>query len=354
MPAQRPGSGYPYAVVNGASFPAQEPGAHPTPDDFLTNAGGGVANVVNHPGGYSLRVSDDNNMAIEDSDLNQRQPKAFYATQEVINNANTELQRVGSAFRLQPGAQNLSILTNWWGTRNLIEATPVYNGGNANNAPQNCDEMACRVAGTPGNFTATSFSAGEEAARGIGGISATEWNRRRNLRRYNDDGDREYVYTVADLENYQAQQYVLNRDNEEVRRRQANQYAQPGVGDAFMIASIGPGTPQANGQTRIWDIVSGQNRDVNWRYHFAGVVARSGNDRITLENYARGDDRVANADPRWYFQMYGTGATQSFHEFHSARPEYANPVTLSRTNPNRPAPDPWWQPAWDYFLVGSG
>lgn len=59
-----------------------------------------------------------------------------------------------------------------------------------------------------------------------------------------------------------------------------------------------------------------------------GVVASSGNDTITLENYARGDKRKNKFDPRWYFQMYGRNSGQSFHEQHAATSEYSNALTV--------------------------
>ena len=68
---------------------------------------------------------------------------------------------------------------------------------------------------------------------------------------------------------------------------------------------------------------------LGWPYHFAGVVAVSGTDRITLENYARPDERKEQPDPRWYFQMYGEEKGQSFHEFHEDTKQYANPVTVT-------------------------
>ncbi|HWZ46462.1 MAG TPA: hypothetical protein VNW97_23515 [Candidatus Saccharimonadales bacterium] len=331
MPAVRPWDGYPYAVINGAQFPAQELGALGAPDEFLAVAGGNAANVVNHPGGFSLRVSDDNNMAIEDSNLAQRQPKEFYATQAVVTSANQQLTRVNSSFRLQPGGQTVSILTGWWSTKQLLTVTPVYNGGNADNAPQNCNEMAAVVLGVAADrFTGAAGTAAWNAAWRIGGVSE------QRTQQILDNRDN----TNEAIENYQAGRYVNHRDAAAVRRLKANEQARPGVGDAYMIATIGHGTPQANGQTRVRDIASGLDRDLNWTYHFAGVVAKSGTDRVTLENYARGDNRVAGADPRWYFQMYGEGNNQSFHEFFSATPDYANPITTSVTNPNRP---PWWQ-----------
>lgn len=333
MPAIREWGGYPYAVVNGAQLPAQEPGIHAAPNDFLANVGGNAANIVNHPGGFSLRVSNDNNMAIEDTNLNQRQPKEFYATQEVINTSNNELARVNSEFRLTPGAQTVSILTGWWSTRRLRSVTPVFNGGNADNAPQNCNEMGARVMGInagdfgqPGGAEARAL----DVAWRIGGVSE-----QRQIALFRDN-----TITNEDLANLQADRYVNHRNADQVRRLQANEHARPEIGDAYMIATIGHGTPQPNGTSRVHDIASNSDRDLGWIYHFAGVVAKSGGDRVTLENYARGDGRMANADPRWYFQMYGEGLNQSFHDFHSARPDYANPVTLSVTNTNRP---PWWQ-----------
>jgi hypothetical protein len=77
------------------------------------------------------------------------------------------------------------------------------------------------------------------------------------------------------------------------------------------------------------DFASKSNRVLSWLYHFGGVVAASGTDRVTLENYARGDLRMNNPDPRWYFQMYGESRGQTFHEFYKAKQEYANPLTVT-------------------------
>ena len=84
-PAKRPWYGYPYAIVGNAPFNAQAP-AHGVGgnDEFLTGPAGNVANIVNHPGGLSLRVSANADMAIEESDLRGRQPKAFYTTPAIV------------------------------------------------------------------------------------------------------------------------------------------------------------------------------------------------------------------------------------------------------------------------------
>jgi hypothetical protein len=80
--------------------------------------------------------------------------------------------------------------------------------------------------------------------------------------------------------------------------------------------------------------LSNQTRILNWQYHFAGVVAESGRDRVVLENYARADKRGGGPDPRWFFQMYGERSGQSFHEVHAGTEGFANPVTVVVAAPN--------------------
>jgi len=145
----------------------------------------------------------------------------------------------------------------------------------------------------------------------------------------------------ADIDNARTQTYVayLNSRATRLSRLRANRFATPDIGDAYMIRTLGePSEFLSGGRARIRDYASGTDRILGWAEHFAGVVVRSGNDTLTLENYARGDNRQANPDPRWYFQMYGQNHGQSFHEFHSAKNEYANPVTVSvgKTVPNLP------------------
>ncbi|MFJ2746141.1 DUF4157 domain-containing protein [Streptomyces sp. NPDC087440] len=54
-------------------------------------------------------------------------------------------------------------------------------------------------------------------------------------------------------------------------------------------------------------------------FHFGGVIARSGDDYITMENYFReqkeGTLPTSSAnDPLWYFRMYGQEAGRTWHE----------------------------------------
>jgi len=300
-----------------APFPAQEDLALGVIGNEFLAIGGNAANIVNHPGGLSLRVSDDCEMAIEDSDLQTRQPKAFYATAAVVAAANPTLATVGSGIQLQTGAQTITIWTSWWSQKILNIVTPTFNGG-PDQLPQNCNAVAARVTGIdPGKATRLAGKAMEIAAR----LAPTAHERYKQVYPRNEVNLAPYTDRIA-------KEYVESSGEWNTWWHGANRYAKPDVGEAYVIATIGEGTQLATGQQRVRDYRSGQDRYLNWAFHFGGVVARSGQDRITLENYARGDNRMDNPDPRWYFQMYGEATGQTFHEFYEARQDYANPLTV--------------------------
>jgi hypothetical protein len=66
-----------------------------------------------------------------------------------------------------------------------------------------------------------------------------------------------------------------------------NERAAPEVGEAYEIFHKGDGSK------------------ATFPYHFAGVVAKSGDDTVTFENYARERKAAQGLDQRMYFQMYG-------------------------------------------------
>jgi hypothetical protein len=96
-----------------------------------------------------------------------------------------------------------------------------------------------------------------------------------------------------------------DRFRELAERFHLNEYAAPPqIGDVFMIKGL---------------VAADASAPNGLNFHFAGVVARSGTDYVTMENYARhiqgeDPDLLSSGDPRWFFQMYGTAqAGQSFH-----------------------------------------
>lgn len=316
-PASRPWFGYPYAVVPKASrFSAQQrAGGGAGVNEFLVPGRPDDAHVRHAAlDTLALRVSDDANLAIESSDLNNRQPKTFFATAAVIAAANIDLAAANSSVTLHTQNEKIKILTGWSTQTTLFRVRPAF----SQNPAQNCDELAGRITGIGDGFR-TQTRAGV-----VGDI----------LESFLDGDPRTFDH------NAEAAEYVRWKSLRpgRLRRLGANAGATPEVGEAFTIATVGVPVSHLHNATQVVDIASGVTRNLNWAFHFAGVVARSGGDRITLENYARGDNRKAGADPRWYFQMYGESPGQTFHEFHEARQEYANPITVAVSRNPRTIP----------------
>ncbi|MFL6120547.1 hypothetical protein [Actinophytocola sp.] len=88
-----------------------------------------------------------------------------------------------------------------------------------------------------------------------------------------------------------------------------NTAAAPRVGEAFAIYGTRFATREEQAAGRQ------ANSQPPWSYHYAGVVARDGDDAVTLENYnRRGKGHGKDPNARWYFALYGPGRT--FHETH--------------------------------------
>ncbi|MCP3061297.1 hypothetical protein LXT21_21175 [Myxococcus sp. K38C18041901] len=95
----------------------------------------------------------------------------------------------------------------------------------------------------------------------------------------------------------------LQHDTEQLsarsRRVGVNASARPEVGESYAIV----GTRERTDDERLWS------------FHFAAVIARDGEDSLTLENYNR--EKGSEGNPEWYFDMQGPEA-QSFHAKHRA------------------------------------
>jgi hypothetical protein len=311
---------------------------------FLASRKGHKARVGTRSG-FRLRLSDDHRMAIEDSDLVTRQPKTFFATQEILDASNTALKAAKSKVSLARTGRQMTIRFRRGGDPMVLEEIrPVYSqneelvmgnlclvarfeikdAGNRRDPDledfllaQNCDAIASDVVG--GSIVESNFKALNNVKEVF--VKKETWKKYGKAK--------EHTPKKLKLENKIAEKYAKSLDREsKAVERGFNRNAEPGVGKAFMISSLGSGVELPTGETKLLDYASGEERIMRWSYHFGAVVAVSGNDRITLENYARGDMRESRPDPRWYFQMYGEKSGQSFHEFHEGRKEYANPLTI--------------------------
>jgi hypothetical protein len=329
---------------------------------FLNRAQTG-ANIVEATG-VSVRVSDDGRMAIEDSNLSNRQPKTVYLADAVFAASNRALTAAGSSVELIRTGKTLRVYTSPNQFLDLKQVVPRRRGSNAApslafTAPQNCNEMGTFVTGrnvTSGMDTPSSTVVGgnrttvmDEVHEAVVQYIATQLNTSTGNHVHTlentpvlsvnpmDRVTRDNAITALATE-YVAALGAVNQVqlDQELRALGINRYADPRVGEAFVIHT----TASQDHLGRIRDIASGRQFVPDWTYHFGGVIAKSGVDYVTLENYARSgsDPRGANPsqDPRWYFQMYSGNQGQSFHEANVAIGGYANPVTMRLARPRPP------------------
>jgi Domain of unknown function (DUF4157) len=263
------GSDYPVAVVPTArKVVAQQlmPGASRGQNyEFLDKRPNVVGSSAYRRTPARSAISDDCQMAIEDTDLSRRQPKVFFATDSVIASANRTLATKGGFVTLTKSGDRISIYTNNHNINTLHRIEPFFKSV----TPQNCNEMAKKITGSVGLEPYMAFKAAE-AVESITGI---------------DPGDLDdELYTQKAVRNYLSGNY-------DPKKLKINTGANPKVGEAYAIWTMGEDFPvQAGprkGESQVYDIRSKEARILNWAYHFAGVVAVSGSDRITLENYAR-------------------------------------------------------------------
>ncbi|GEN10262.1 hypothetical protein SAMN05443572_110136 [Myxococcus fulvus] len=101
----------------------------------------------------------------------------------------------------------------------------------------------------------------------------------------------------------EATERYLQHDPEQLstrsRRVGVNTHARPEVGESYAIV----GTRERTADEKLWS------------FHFAAVIARDGEDSLTLENYNR--EKGSAGDTEWYFDMQGPEA-QSFHAKHQS------------------------------------
>lgn len=350
-----------YLVLSGLQeFEAQElrPVVGTVPlQHTISAAVGGGANPM-------LRVSEDGHMALEHSNLGVRQPKVLYASQAVWQAANVALALVGSDYKLyadRPGALDVHLAD---GTRRTLDrvlpktsAKPATGGprpasskGLTMEAAADCVEFAGAVmkhAGTDRASRLTIAPTGKKDYSEFRSASAmTTWVQTREWlltkpwgatlwSTMNDErseaqkafqtampgttlGDSGAMRTIG------AAYFTLLQTKPALANQAAqdlglNLHALPNVGEAYETYRIANDNALPRG-----DFVR-----YFWGQHIAAVIAQSGGDRVTLENYARtheiGEKRTG---PDYYFQMYGSGPGQTWHEAWTAPTATGAPVGL--------------------------
>ncbi|MEU9454511.1 DUF4157 domain-containing protein [Streptomyces sp. NPDC048277] len=314
--------------------------AAPAPADPLVsflNPAGQLRLVSADPAGVTLRVSANGRLAIEDCQLTARQPKVFYATQGLIDESNAWRRALKEAVELVPDSalENQTITVNGQVLRRVTARQADWGGrGIAAVGSQNCNDIVNSALGA-GQLEIA-------APDGIGALPAQlpEFEIARflvnpapsavtgaNLSTQQADAAR--VIAVAYGTALRTGTWRMVSGVPANRRFGVNQYVQPDVGEAFMTMSlqdVPPGSDLAHAALStdhsrigapVLDLTS------FWSAHYASVVARDGNDVITLENYARNREGAPSDDARarigHYFQMYDTDAAAPLgHTFHGS------------------------------------
>ena len=306
----------------------------------------------------SLRVSDDAKMAVEDSDLSGRQPKVFYATSGVRSSSNSALRKVGSDYELYVDRPSAIEVRNANGTKRkldrILPRTSVAPAGGRNASQQgmtldahpDCIIMAQAVmkhangtrdarlaVKTPGNTSFNEF----RAAAAIDAWANTPHNA--NMKKFvkarNQAARTAFATDPAATANAIAASYAnLMAANPVLADQVAdalgvNAYAAPEVGEAYETYRVSTDTTVKQTRQAGGRLV----RDL-WGQHIGAVIAKSGVDRVTLENYARSHEiNAMNTAPHYYFQMYGPASkNQSWHE--------AWAITAGHAAPAIPVGDP--------------
>jgi hypothetical protein len=310
--------------------------------------------------GRAMRVSDDGKMAVPDSQVFQG-TKTLYLTADVVHAANQRLQAVAGSLSLSRTDDSIQGRKPWTmrtyqtlyrvsprDTRDDVGGVGRLGGtGNTLRTLENCSAHGFDSLGLGVDAGAEAGSnrefridiGGGQTMRNQGSIMAPE----------NDSIAKERIQEAIHRDKHRVVPHVAvtraaagatcQTLTTAQRRRYAhqfgmNEYAMPLVGDGIEALRAG-------------------GNFTGFPMHFAAVVARSGHEYFTLENFAKGADERAHGDTigasnAWYFRMYGVLKThtlwrdddQSYGGQHAAEgsiADGANMMSLVNQNVAKPA-----------------
>ncbi|AZM59421.1 MULTISPECIES: hypothetical protein [unclassified Streptomyces] len=281
---------------------------------------------IRYNAGVRLRLSDDFELAIE---AGSGEAKVFFATEPRIAESNGAL---AGRVKLHKGKRFLRVRGEQ-GEKKLFQIEPVVEHTSAELAeagvkagsgglggkkhkvtglsvltPQRCNEMAEFVSGQRGVSYAGTSSWDTFAAMVLDLVHESG---SRHL-----DEVRAAAHGASapggSVETYLACTQRMSREFQDLKNAGSPALEQalrklglseflpsPAVGN--VLGTIGVGDAEQERTRGVGDLL----------YHFGAVVARSGGDYITMENYARNDPAVgtetaSRGDPLFFFRMYGT------------------------------------------------
>ncbi|MGH2642744.1 MAG: hypothetical protein ACRDE2_02255, partial [Chitinophagaceae bacterium] len=328
-----------------------------------------VTSGIDPTGANTLKISEDGRLAIENAS-NNRQSKIFFAEAGIIINSNKILLKKGSKYILQVATAGAITVTDIKGLVHTLDSIePVLNPhATQKSAPK---KVAAALGGQQhGNAVeveATCIAVAEAIMNKKYGLGGTPAELNVNLKKLGVlttvEAD-QWSAVVADAmtkngkrkngtidQNAIAQAYgIFINQNPGAARKMAkkfgvNEFASPKVGESYISESIG--MPGASGITN-WLVddtgatdtdllandvnVRGGKRRTGWGNHAGAVVATSGGNNITMENYARsGEDAALKGDDKiFYFAMYGP-TSQPAQTWHAKWSAGATPIANAVT-----------------------
>jgi outer membrane protein OmpA-like peptidoglycan-associated protein len=306
-----PGGG----LQDGAMFDTQAP-------DPTVNTDHEIRYPTASSGNPPLLVSDDGTLALNDT---ADEAKEFYSTPQVVTNANTDLERVGSPVRLDntSSANNLTVGTktlNKVRPKKADKAGPLLATEVADFVFHRCIYVAHKLmgSGSPTGYSSeVVFDNQDDPTASEQKLPSTESDtsmpvstRIANyMTTMGTDGSNEglemavkgggHDTPVGEAYGRASGTGALDTQAEALG---VNQFAHPKVGEGYATASVtaGPGHDREDfSQMQPLDkprqIAPG---GLTWSYHFAAVAAASidGADHVTLENYNRGIETKEKLD----------------------------------------------------------
>lgn len=336
-------------------------------------------------GAAVLRVADTGEMAVEDGG-SSREAKLFYGTAAVQAESNSVLKEIRSPIRLGMNASARIPVADSSGKQHVLSAlypidVAAKKIGDEVTTPERCNEAAPYILNTGGSHSLQPRLKGwaRELKGGSPGLLSDRTNniyqqilQYFSLLKEKDElnallasagiwekynpwrllGSTSYDRKVARLATVDEQ---INRPEriepdddlsvgqveeygrllaEPVGRRLIrgagiNEFAVPELGEMLSIRSLAPEEDIRQladpNQVAVVDRRTGETIENPFPYHFASVVAKSGSDYMTMENYARREGGISERDPRAFFQMYGPD-NQSFHA--ESQADYPNAMTF--------------------------
>lgn len=263
--------------------------------------------------GGTAKVGDQGRTVTTDADTH-----ALYADPALIEASNAILRAKKSGVRLEPGGAGPGgPAPDGSGVQTTVRADyKILSDEDGEEFYADCGYSAREVQGPSGTDT---------APRGVYLDSAGD--RATTARSYDPADYRDEIFVSAGLGSDKASAHAAynalsaaEKDDFD-RKHGINQYAAPGVGEAFT--------------RRRDDELGGRG----FNFHWGGVVMVAGGDRVTFENYTKGEGYTAT-DEHWYFATYGppSKAGQTWHEQWQSVGGAGKGTTMAAATSADPAP----------------